>query len=212
MGFRIDERFVVKAPAAAVWSYLVDPRRVVACLPGAELTEVVDPRNFRGTVKVKVGPVTVAYKGKIQMSELDEAARRVKLVGEGRESAGAGSAKMTMESAMATLPGGETEVSVRADVDVVGRAVQLGRGMMEQVSAQLFKQFAACVRKTLEAEAARTAEAATGSVPPAAGDAGASTEPAHGPEPIRAIPLVFRALLAALGAFFRRVFGGQRRR
>jgi hypothetical protein len=143
---------------------------------------------------------------------------------------------MAMESVVATLPGGETEVSVRSDVDVVGRAVQLGRGMMEQVSAQLFKQFAACVRTTLEAEAARSAEPvagasgsaaatleaaaaaparvqpsgarATADAPPSAG----ATALAHKAEPIRALPLVFRALLAALGAFLRRVLGGQPRR
>ena len=77
MGFRIEERFAVKAPAEAVWAYVTDPRRVVSCLPGAELTEVVDPRTFNGAVKVKVGPVTVSYRGRVQLIELDEGARRV---------------------------------------------------------------------------------------------------------------------------------------
>jgi carbon monoxide dehydrogenase subunit G len=222
MAFRIDERFVVRAPAGAVWAYLIDPRRVVTCLPGAELTEVVDDRNFLGTVKVKVGPVTVGYKGKIHLSEVDEAARKVKLVGEGRESAGAGSAKMAMESLVTTLQGGETEVVVHADVDVVGRAVQLGRGMMEQVSAQLFKQFAACVRRTLEAEAAAAAPAAGSATAEAAAQAAGTAPPTpsatgssgtsgatltHRAEPIRALPLLFRALVAAVGAFLRRLLG-----
>jgi carbon monoxide dehydrogenase subunit G len=190
---RIEERFAVRAPAGAVWSFLVDPRRVVTCLPGAELTEVVDPRTFLGNVKVKVGPVTVAYKGRIVMVEVDEAARRVKMTGEGRETTGTGSAKMTMESALAELPGGETEVRVVSEVDVVGRLVQLGRGMIEQVSHQIFGQFADSVRRTLEAEGQ---------------PGGAPAGPAPGPaRPVAAIPLLLRALWAWILALLRRLFG-----
>lgn len=154
MTIRVEERFVVQAPVEHVWEYLVDPRRVVTCLPGAELEEVVDERTFRGNVKVKVGTVTVSYRGRIHLAELDGAARRVKMTGEGRESAGAGSARLAMESRVSAVPGGSSEVVVQADVVVVGRIVQLGRGMIEQVARQLFQQFAGCVRAVLEAEAA----------------------------------------------------------
>lgn len=191
MGTKIQERFEVRAPAAAVWAFLVDPRRVVTCLPGAELTQVVDDRTFDGTVKVKVGPVSVAYRGRVHLDEVDEGGRRVHMTGEGRESGGAGSAKMRMESRLAELPSGVTEVTVRAEVDVVGRLVQLGRGMIEQVSHQLFLQFADRVRATLEAEAG----AAPGAPAPAAG-------------PVRAIPLLMKALLAWLASLLRRLRGG----
>ncbi len=194
MGFRIEERFLVKADADAVFSYLVDPRQVVTCLPGAELTEAIDPRTFRGTMKVKVGPVTVAYQGRVLLTELDPAARRVRLVGEGKEGTGAGSAKMTMESVTRPLPGGDTEISVHADVEVAGRAVQLGRGMMEQVSAQLLRQFAASLRRALEVGAA-------GQPPAAAGETAAPRG-----EPVRALPLLLRAAWAAVVALFRRHF------
>ncbi len=188
MPSRIEERFTVQAPLECVWSYLVDPRQVVGCLPGAELTEVVDDHTFHGAVKVKVGPVTVAYQGRVVLAEIDPAARRVKMLGEGRETGGAGSARMSMESRLAPLPGGATEVTVLAEVDVVGRLVQLGRGMIEQVSHQLFAQFAGCVRTTLEA--------APGAAPPA----GAG-------EPLRAVPLLFQALWASLVALLRRLLG-----
>ncbi len=188
MPTRIEERFTVRAPIDRVWSYLVDPRQVVRCLPGAELTRVVDERTFLGTVKVAVGPVTVMYQGRVVLDEVDAAARRARMVGEGREGAGSGSARMTMESRLAPLPGGATEVTVLAEVDVVGRLVQLGRGMIEQVSRQLFAQFAGCVRTTLEA--------ARGAAPPA----GAG-------EPVRAVPLLFRALWASLVALLRRLLG-----
>lgn len=194
MGFRIEERFLVKANADAVFSYLIDARRVVTCLPGAELTEAIDPRTFRGTMKVKVGPVTVAYQGRVLVTELDPAARRVKLTGEGKEGTGAGSAKMTMETVTRPLVGGETEVSVHADVEVAGKVVQLGRGMMEQVSAQLLRQFAASLRRALEVGAGRQPPAATGETVAPRG------------EPVRALPLLLRAAWAAVVAFFRRRF------
>ncbi len=187
MGPRIEERFVVRASPEAVWSYLVDPRRVVGCLPGAELTEVTGERTFHGNVKVTVGPVSVSYQGQVELAEIDEAGRRVRMIGEGRERGGAGSARMTMESSVAALADGVSEVTVVADLDVVGRLVQLGRGMIEQVSHQLFLQFSECVRATLEG-----------------GPAGAAARP----QSIRALPLFFKALGAWLASILRRLFGG----
>jgi uncharacterized protein len=240
MGFRIEEQFVVNAPAPAVWAYLVDPTRVVTCLPGAELREVVDPRTFRGAVKVKVGAITVAYQGTVRLVEVDEAARSVRMTGEGRESTGSGAAKMTMSSTVTDRPDGGVQVRVQADIDVVGRLVQLGRGMIEQVSHQLFQQFAACVRATLEAEAAHAAASA----PPAPGATAetasvrgeavearteALTRPSTGArqtgeaapqaaaplaraEPVRIVPLVLKALWALLVGFFRRLLPRHRAR
>lgn len=200
MGTRIEEKFEVNAPVASVWAYLVDPRRVVRCLPGAELTEVVDDRTFLGKVKVKVGPVTVAYQGKVILVERDEAGRLVRMIGEGRESAGSGAARMNMESRLLALPSGATEVTVVAEVDIAGRIMQLGRGMIEQVSHQLFQQFAACVQTTLEAEAAAAASTPAGSPPP-------PPPPPREAEPVRAIPLLLTTLWAAVAGFLRRLLG-----
>jgi carbon monoxide dehydrogenase subunit G len=196
MAFRIEERFPVKASPDAVFGFLVDARRVVTCLPGAELTEAVDARTFRGTMKVKVGPVTVAYQGRVLLTDVDAAAHRVRLTGEAREGSGAGSAKMTLESVTRPLAGGGAEVAVQADVDVAGRAVQLGRGMMEQVSRQVFREFAARLCAAVEAAA-----------PAAAGAAPAAAEAAPHAEPLRALPLLLRAAWAAFVAFLRRLLG-----
>jgi len=182
MAIRIEERFSVNAPPEAVWSFLVDPRRVVTCLPGAQLLEVVDERTFEGCVKVKVGAVVVTYSGRIRIEELDAAARRVKMLGAGRESTGSGSARMTMSSTVSDGAGGGTEVLVHADVEVAGRIVQLGRGLVEQVSHQIFGQFSACVRTTLEAA-------------PAAGSTAAPAAAPRG-EAVAALPLLLRALWA----------------
>jgi len=149
MSIRIEEVFEIQAHPDRVWSYLTDPRQVVNCLPGAELTSVENDTTFLGRVKVKVGPIVTAYAGKVILTERDDASRVVRMVGEGRESGGSGSAKMTMTSTVVALASGATEVRVTADVDIVGRIAQFGRGMIESVNKQMFKQFTECVRTTL---------------------------------------------------------------
>lgn len=152
MAIRIDERFVVKAPAGAVWGYLVDPRRVVRCVPGGELDEVVDERNFRGKIRVRIGAVTLRYGGRVRLAEVDAAARRVRIVGEAREPRGTDSGRLWLDSWLASLPDGSTEVVARIHADVFGPAVELLRGMIEQLTREVFRDFAACVRATIEAE------------------------------------------------------------
>jgi len=149
MSIRIEESFEIQAHPDRVWAYLTDPRQVVNCLPGAELTSVQDEKTFLGRVKVKVGPISTAYAGKVILTERDDANRVVKMTGEGRESGGAGSAKMTMTSSVVGLANGSSHVSVAADIDIVGRIAQFGRGMIESVNKQMFKQFTECVRSTL---------------------------------------------------------------
>ncbi|MBX6365976.1 MAG: SRPBCC family protein, partial [Gemmatimonadetes bacterium] len=183
MAIRIQERFEVAAPPDQVWAYLVDPARVVRCLPGAELLETTDDGGFLGRMKVKVGPVTTAYRGTARFLEVDAERRRARLTGSGQETAGAGSARMTMASEVVELPGGRTEVRVDVEVDVVGKVVQFGRGLIEEVSRQLFHQFAECARATLEAAGAAPAEAhgtAAGPVAAPGGVAAGATEPGAG--------------------------------
>jgi uncharacterized protein len=192
MAIHIEERFVVRAPAQPVWDHLLDPRRVVTCLPGAELAAVVDERTFDGNVKVKVGTITVTYRGRVHLAQVDVAARRVRMTAQGRESGGAGQARVTMDSEVSALPDGGTEVVIRAQLDVAGRIVQLGRGMIEQVSHQLFEQFAACVQATVE-----VAEATGAAAPGTAAPSAAPLAPGSA-EAVRALPLLFRALWAWL--------------
>lgn len=198
MALRIRERFVVDAPAGPVWDFLVDPRRVVACVPGGDLASVIDERTFDGTIRVSVGPWIIPYAGRVHLAEMDVAERRVKIVGAARERAGDDSARLTLESWLTPLPGGATEVVAHARVDVAGRVVELGRGVLEPLGHLVFQQFAACVRATVEAERA--------------GGRGAATAgPAPGParrEPLRAIPLVLRAVRAWMAGWLRPREGG----
>ncbi|MBO0727140.1 MAG: SRPBCC family protein [Blastocatellia bacterium] len=206
MPFKIEEQFEVQAPVQRVWEYLIDPAKVVVCIPGAELLESKDERTFVGAVKVKLGPMNMSYKGLMKFVEVDEQGRQVRMVGEGREAGGAGSAKVTMLSKVAPLDGGGALVVVSADVDLVGKVVQFGRGMIEEVSKQLFRQFSACVKQNLEGdEGSRDARSCVSTAEPQAGE--------KTPEPetkaLSVAPLALRAMWAVIKRFFMRLIGSR---
>ena len=204
MPFKIEEQFEVQAPVERVWDYLITPAKVVVCIPGAELLESQDERTFLGAVKVKVGPMTMSYKGLMKFTEVDEQAHQARMVGEGREAGGAGSAKVTMLSRVTPLASGGSQVVVQADVDLVGKIVQFGRGMIEEVSKQLFRQFSVCVKRHLEITDEPQAP------PPQVTESRASDNaPADEPKAVSAVPLVLQALRSVIARFFMRLFGRQ---
>jgi hypothetical protein len=190
VAIELKERFSVSAPIDAVWRFVMDPKQVVTCMPGATLDEVVDDRSFLGSVQVKLGAVTTRYKGRVQFTEVDEQAHAVQMVAEGRETGG-GTAKAVVSTRLSPLPDGQTEIVAEAKIDLTGRIVQVGRGMIQGVSQQLFQQFVASTQQRLERP--------PGSAPVAA----EST-------PIRIVPLVLRTVWSAIIAFFRRLFGRPR--
>lgn len=194
MAFKIEERFEVQAPVERVWKYLIDPKRVVECLPGAELLEQQDEHNFTGAIKVKVGPLSMSYKGSAKFTEINEQTHQVRMVGDAREVGGSGSTKVSMLNTVAALPSGGSEVSVVADVELVGKIVQFGRGMIEEVSRQMFRQFSSCVKQHLEVVEDPQPTATTSETPPDT-------------KAVAAAPLAFRALWAIVARFFRSLFG-----
>jgi carbon monoxide dehydrogenase subunit G len=192
MALEIRETFRVAAPVDRVWRFLMDPAEVASCMPGASLDEVVDERTFLGTVRVRIGAISASYKGRVRFDEVDDAGRTLRAVAEGRETGG-GTAKGTLTSRLSALPDGSTEVIAEASVDLTGRVVQVGRGMIQGVSAQLFKEFVAKVSAKLEAPAGELASA--GALAPAAS------------ESIRLLPLLLSVLRNAIVRFFRRLLG-----
>jgi uncharacterized protein len=206
MAFKIAERFEVQAPVERVWQFLIDPASVVQCLPGAELLESHDDRTFVGQIKVKVGPMSMSYKGKGSFTEVNYETHTVRIVGEAREAGGSGSTKVTMVSIVTALEGGGSQVSVDADISLVGRIVQFGRGMIEEVSRQMFRQFATCMKSRLEVDK-----------PPAESDANAHTDQtpiqpskppaANDAKAISATSVGLRALWAIIVRFFKRLVG-----
>jgi hypothetical protein len=150
---QIEKTFTVRAPVGAVWDFLTDPRRVAGCLPGAAITEQVDETTYGGTITVKVGPVTASYKGTMRFERLDREAGEAEISASGQETRGKGGADMRMKSRVVERGPEETEVVVTSDVNVVGVLAQFGRGMIQDVSDQLFGKFTDCMRRQLEAPA-----------------------------------------------------------
>ena len=209
MAIDIQETFQVRAPIDLVWRFLLDPQQVAPCMPGAELDEIVDERTFHGNIKIKLGAITTRYKGKVHLTKVDEGARTLEMSAEGRETGG-GTAKGSLASVMRTLPDGATEVVATASVDLTGKIMQVGRGMIQGVSHQLFLHFVAAVQAHLEplaaTAAANAAEAgATGTATPAA--AAPMPIPRAQPQAIRIVPLVWHVMWTAIVRFFRRLFG-----
>lgn len=153
MALRFEQSFVVKAPADRVWAYLTDPYRVVTALPGAAVTEKVDDTTYSGTITMKVGPVSARYRGTARFEKLDAAARAVEVTASGQDISGRGGADMRMTSQLAERSPGETEVNVVSEVNVTGILAQFGRGMIQDVSDQMFERFTGAVREALEGPA-----------------------------------------------------------
>jgi len=205
MAFKITERFEVQAPVERVWNYLIDPASVVQCLPGAELLETQDERNFLGAIKVKVGPLSMSYKGKASFTEVNEETHTVRMVGDAREVGGSGSTKVTMVSTVTALAGGGAEVSVDAEINLVGRIVQFGRGMIEEVSRQMFRQFATCMKSRLEVDEETPGN--TNNTDESQVQSAAGNPPPAETKAVDAASLGFRAMWVIIARFFRGLFG-----
>jgi uncharacterized protein len=180
MGMEITKSFVVKAPAAAVWEFLIDPYRVGRCLPGAAVTEKLDDKTYAGTITIKVGPVTASYRGKLRFDRLDPVAMEADLSASGQETKGKGGADMRMKSRVVARGPAETEVTVVSDVNVMGVLAQFGRGMIQDVSDQLFQKFTDGMRRELEAPPVAAS--------PAAAENAAVEAPPGAPAPAAPVP------------------------
>src|SRR6266705_7057632 len=146
---QLENSFTVSAPPDQVFEYLLDVNKIVGCVPGAELTEVVDQSTFKGKVKVKVGPITVAYSGTARISERNETDRTATLTAEGRETTGPGSARATAQMSVQTAGEGSL-VRIVTEYHIAGRVAQFGRGVMEDVSKRLINDMANCIQANLE--------------------------------------------------------------
>jgi uncharacterized protein len=142
----LNNEFRVAVPAAKTWAVLTDVERVAPCIPGAQLLSV-DGDDFTGAVKVKVGPITVSYKGDASFQEKDPAAQRVVIKASGKETRGSGNAA-ALVTAQLKDEGDATHVVITTDLTISGKAAQFGRGVLADVSTNLIGQFA----RNLEAD------------------------------------------------------------
>jgi carbon monoxide dehydrogenase subunit G len=183
----LTNEFRVGVPVEQAWAVLTDVERIAPCLPGAELQEV-EGDEYRGVVKVKVGPITAQYKGRASFVEQDTTAWRAVLKAEGRDTRGQGNASAIVTATLVP-DGSATLVRVVTDLTITGKVAQFGRGVLADVSGKLIDQFAASlerdVLKGVAEPVAVTTAAAEGSEPPY-DDAGPQVRRVEGPaaEPV----------------------------
>jgi carbon monoxide dehydrogenase subunit G len=195
-GMLIEDSFTVRTPIDRLWTLLQDVQRIAPCLPGAELTETVDERTWRGVVHVRLGPVQLAFRGTVVMEERDDTAHRAKLSAKGTEQRGKGAATATVESWLEPAEDGATTVRLRSQITLTGPAAQLSRGLLPEVSRLLTGQFAGCLQEMLEADAG-----------PPPGEAEAEPAPPSAPRALAGFGLGLRALWSAITRFVRRLLG-----
>lgn len=137
----ISKNFHVAEPMDKVWDYLANPEKIASCVPGAEITEKIDDRNFKGEVTMKFGPVKAKYNGEITIEELNVEEKIMKMKGEGKDSKGKGSAEMLMTGILSEAEDGGTNVEYNMDVSISGMLAQFGSRLITDVSDQIAGQF-----------------------------------------------------------------------
>jgi uncharacterized protein len=170
---RIEDEFRVALPIEEAWKLLLDVERIAPCMPGAQLQEI-EGDEYRGIVKVKVGPITAQYKGAAKITKADEAARRIVLDASGRDTRGQGNASAEVTIDMADDDGG-TKVALATELNITGKVAQFGRGMMAEVSAKLLKQFVDNLERDVLSGGATASETATPAAAPATDAPAAAT-------------------------------------
>jgi uncharacterized protein len=148
-----DNSFEVPLPPAEAWTVLMDIRRIAPCMPGAELTEVVDDKNYKGKVAVRLGPVALAFAGLVTFEEIDNANRTARVKAQGTDAKGRGGANATASFRVEDAPAGGSKVLVHTDLALSGSVAQYGRGvgLIQATAAQIMTQFA----NNLKAQIAR---------------------------------------------------------
>ena len=190
MALEIAKTFVVNAAPEAVWSFLTDLPRVARCLPGAAIGEKVDEKTSTGTMTIKVGPVSSTYKGKVVFERLDPGARTAEILASGQDVRGKGGADLRLTSSLKPLPGGQTEVTAISLVNVTGILAQMGRGMIQDVSDEMFQIFSERMRAELEGNGAASAIQAPSATTGGGGSAAPEARAADAaPEPLDAAAL-----------------------
>ena len=189
---RLENSFTVASDPSTAWKLLLDVPAIAPCLPGAELTEVVGDRVYKGQAKVKVGPMLLAFAGTAEIVEIDEAARRARVRAKGQDRKGRGSARADV-SFTVEPDGSGTRVDVVTDLDLVGAVAQYGRasGLIHGIAGEITSQFASNLESLLLARQGAAA--------------GSEREPAVATEkakPVAGLSLVWRAIVASIRRWF----------
>ena len=188
MKVTIDKTFPMPASPDVTWATLRDVEAVAACMPGAKITERIDERHYKGTVTVKIGPAMLAFRGEVEVQDVDAANRTLHLVAKGTDTSGSSAASLDLTARVQDAEGGRSELVGHSEASVSGKAATFGGRMMDAVSEQILKQFAANFAVRVEAQSAPTPVSSTTMTQGAATGASpgsASTTPIDGGAAVR---------------------------
>ena len=199
MAIELQETFQINAPIDVVWQFLLSPENVATCMPGASLTEIVDDKSFVGTMKLKLGAINAKFNGTITYSEVDKDNNRVVLLAEAKDTSG-GTVKGTITAKMTPTTDRVTELQCEANIDLTGRLLQVGRGLIDGVAAQIIGKFIKNVQNMLESQAQEGA---------AEGESATSAEAAEKPvvdtdDSINVLAVVLKAIWIKIVGLFKR--------
>jgi len=189
MAIHLENEFTVPASTDEVWKFLLDPKRVAPCMPGAELTEIVNDRQYKGKVHIKMGPVSLAFNGDVDITERDDAAKRMVMKARGSELKGKGQADATIVSLL-ERNGAGTKMRITQDINLSGPLAQYGRGMIQDVSGSLMNEFAGRIQADLSR-----------------GNGAPVQRPAKQKNSVSGFKLGWIAFKSGLARFFKKLFG-----
>jgi len=176
-----------------IWKCMIDPSFMVKSVPGAELTEQLDERNFKGKISIKIGPVTAKFNGEAEFTKLEEADYELTMEGKGLDTSGKGGANMTMNIKLSTLEEGGTEMQSSMSLSITGSLAQFGARMIVAVNNKMFDQWATSFTELLnEQTSSKDSEEKSNNQP----DNGNVAEPT----PVKALPLAWAAIKGLLGS------------
>jgi len=176
-----------------IWKCMIDPSFMVKSVPGAELTEQLDDRNFKGKISIKIGPVTTKFNGEAEFTKLEKADYELTMEGKGLDTSGKGGANMTMNIKLSTLEEGGTEMQSSMSLSITGRLAQFGARMIVAVNNKMFDQWATSFTELLnEQTSSKGSEEKSNNQP----DNGNVSEPT----PVKALPLAWAAIKGLLGS------------
>jgi uncharacterized protein len=195
-----DNSFEVPLPPAQAWPVLMDIKRIAPCMPGAELTEVVDDKTYKGKIGVRLGPVALTFAGTVAFEEIDNANHSARVKAQGTDAKGRGGANATASFRLEPVASG-SKVLVHTDLALSGSVAQYGRGvgMIQATAAQIINQFAG----NLKAQLAATPANAVPDVAAPGASAPAASAPSPAAKPISGFSLIAKVLWDAIVGLFK---------
>src|SRR6266550_3961811 len=203
-----DNSFEVPLPPAEAWKVLLDIKRIAPCMPGAELTEVLDQDTYKGKIGVRLGPVALTFAGLVKFEHMDAATYTARVTAQGTDAKGRGGANATSVFRLEPAAGG-SKVLVHTDLALSGAVAQYGRGVgiIQLTAAQLMNQFATRLKDNLAQDSVAAASAPASAAPPPARPSPAAGSREGAPpaaKPISGLALIAKAIGSWIAGFFRR--------